>query len=597
MKNSSIIKERIVSLRKVMRQYNIQAFIIPSTDPHMSEYVAPHWESRKWLSGFTGSAGTVVITESKAGLWTDSRYFLQATEQLQDSGIVLYKEKLSDTPSIPEWIKTSLGPNQIVGIDGTVFSAAEVEALRLALTPAGISIKSIPDPIAQIWADRPLLPQAPAQIYPLEYAGKTTIQKVAEIREKLQQAKVDSLLLSSLDEIAWTLNLRGTDIHCNPLVISHLFITHDDIHFFISPEKVTPNVQAYLKASHITIHPYDTIEQFLQTTPTGKVLLNTARINYTLYSALTGNTKCNVIYGSSPVSSLKAIRNNVEIAGIHQAMKRDGVALVRFLIWLEKSLHKGEETEISIAQKLHSLRREQPLYIDESFDTIAGYGPHAAIVHYEATPETDVRIEPHGFLLLDSGAQYLDGTTDITRTIAVGPLTEEEKEDYTLILKGHINLAMAVFPEGTRGAQLDVLARMPIWKKRCNYLHGTGHGVGHYLNVHEGPQSIRMEENPVSLRAGMVTSNEPGIYKAGSHGIRIENLILTVPAGEGMFGNYLQFETLTLCPICKKGIRTDLLNSEEIDWLNQYHQHVYDVLSPELNEEERLWLEQATAKI
>lgn len=587
--------QRVNALRTLLKEEGINAFIIPSTDPHLSEYVAPHWQSREWISGFTGSAGTVVITEEQAGLWTDSRYFLQAAQQLEGSDIDLYKEMLPETPSIPTFLKTSLGTGAVVGIDGKVFSTEEAKQLQDELKENGITIKSVEDPMNKIWEDRPAIPEGPAFIYENQYAGKSCKEKLATIREEMKKAGAEALLISALDEIAWTLNIRGNDVHCNPVVVSYLLISKNEAHFFIHPQKVTGELSAYLKEANVSIHSYEDIEYFLNNLSVDTLLLNPSKTNYAVYSAICPD--CRIIEGASPVTLLKAIRNEQEIAGIHAAMQRDGVALVKFLKWLEEAVHTGKETEISVDKKLHELRAAQPLYMGESFDTIAGYKEHGAIVHYEATPETDVPLQPKGFLLLDSGAQYLDGTTDITRTIALGELTEEEKTDYTLILKGHIALAMAVFPEGTRGAQLDVLARMPIWKHRMNFLHGTGHGVGHFLNVHEGPQSIRMNENPVALQAGMVTSNEPGVYKAGSHGIRTENLVLTIQAGEGLFGNYLKFETITLCPICKKGIIKEMLTTEEIEWLDEYHRKVYDKLSPDLNKEEQEWLKEACAAI
>lgn len=589
------IKQRINALRTKFGQEGIAAFIVPSTDPHLSEYVAPHWQSREWISGFTGSAGTVVVTREKAGLWTDSRYFLQAAQQLEGSDIDLYKEMLPETPSIPAFLSANLKPGEAVGIDGTVFSAEEAMQLQDKLKKDGISVKNIADPMNLIWTDRPAMPEGPAYIYETKYAGKSSQEKIATIRKEMEETGAEALLISALDEIAWTLNIRGNDVHCNPVVVSHLLIGKNDAHFFIQPQKVTEKLSAYLKEIGVSIHSYEDIEPFLNRLTASSILLNPSKTNYAAYSAI--RPDCRIVKGASPVVLLKAIRNEQEIAGIHAAMQRDGVALVKFLKWLEEAVPAGGETEISVDKKLHEFRAAQPLYMGESFDTIAGYKEHGAIVHYEATPETDVPLKPEGFLLLDSGAQYLDGTTDITRTIALGALTEEEKTDYTLILKGHIDLAMAVCPEGTRGAQLDVLARMPIWQHRMNFLHGTGHGIGHFLNVHEGPQSIRMNENPVTLQVGMVTSNEPGVYKAGSHGVRTENIVLTVKAGEGMFGNYLKFETITLCPICKKGIIKEMLTTEEIDWLNDYHRNVYEKLSPDLNKEEQEWLREATSKI
>ena len=588
---NSTINNRIAALRAHIAQEQIQAFIIPSTDPHLSEYVAPHWQSREWISGFTGSAGTVVVTAKDAGLWTDSRYFLQAARQLEGTCITLYKEMLPETPNIPEFLSAHLQEGDCVGIDGKMFSAEEVEHLQKELKKSGIRIKSIADPIQLLWTDRPAMPLAPAFVYDTKYAGMSFTEKLPAVRQAMEAAGADSLLLSALDEIAWLLNIRGNDVHCNPVVVSYLLIEKDKVNYFVQPQKVTPELTEYFNVNGISVHPYEEIGDYLNSFNAHSILMNPAKTNYAIYSAI--RPGCLIINGASPVALLKAIRNKQEIAGIHAAMQRDGGALVKFLKWLDEAVPAGKETEISVDKKLHTFRAAQPLYMGESFDTIAGYKEHGAIVHYEATPETDVTLKSEGFLLLDSGAQYLDGTTDITRTIALGPLTEEEKTDYTLILKGHIALAMAVFPEGTRGAQLDVLARMPIWKERMNYLHGTGHGVGHFLNVHEGPQSIRMNENPVALQPGMVTSNEPGVYKAGSHGIRTENLVLTVPAGEGMFGKYLKFETLTLCPICRKGIIKELLTAEEIGWLNDYHRTVYEKLSPDLNNDEREWLKEA----
>ena len=589
------IKERMHALRMTFPPNYIKAFIIPSTDPHLSEYVAPHWMSREWISGFTGSAGTVVVLMNEAGLWTDSRYFLQAAKELEGSGITLYKEMLPETPSITKYLSQKLKPGESVSIDGKMFSVQQVEQMKEELAAYSLQVDLFGDPLKRIWRDRPSIPNSPAFVYDIEYAGKSCEEKVAAIRAELTKKGAYALFLSALDEIAWTLNLRGNDVHCNPVVVSYLLITQDDVIYFISPEKVTKEVNEYLKEQHVKLKNYDEVETYLNTFTGRNILIDPKKTNFAIYSAI--NPKCNIIRGESPVALLKAIRNEQEIAGIHAAMQRDGVALVKFLKWLEEAVPSGKETELSVDRKLHEFRAAQPLYMGESFDTIAGYKEHGAIVHYSATPESDVPLQPKGFLLLDSGAQYLDGTTDITRTIALGELTKEEKTDYTLILKGHIALAMAKFPVGTRGAQLDVLARMPIWKYGMNFLHGTGHGVGHFLSVHEGPQSIRMNENPVVLQPGMVTSNEPGVYKAGSHGIRTENLTLVCKDKEGMFGDYLKFETITLCPMCKKGIVKEMLTNEEIEWLNNYHQIVYEKLSPNLNEEEKVWLQEATASI
>ncbi len=590
------IVERIEALRSFLKQKNIKAFIVPSTDPHMSEYVAPHWEARQWISGFTGSAGTVVVTENEAGLWTDSRYFLQAAEQLQGTGIDLYKEKLAETPSIADFLKARLSTGDAVGIDAQVFSLASAKSLKEEFASKGIELQDVGDPFRYIWENRPPIPQNPVFVLPLKYAGESCQEKIERIRQQMKADNIDVVLLTALDEIAWTLNLRGNDVHCNPVFVSFLVIGLSKIELYIDAQKLSPETKSYLEESQVKANDYQCFYDSLEiNTKTKKVLADPAYLNYAIYQGISPH--CELIERKTYVSFMKSIRNQTEIENLRHAMVKDGVAMVKFLKWIDTEADIYHETEMSIDRKLHALRAAQADYIGESFDTIAGYGPHAAIIHYEATPETDAALAPKGFLLLDSGAQYLDGTTDITRTIPLGPLTQEEKEDYTLILKGHIDLAKAVFPERTRGSQLDILARLPIWERRMNYLHGTGHGVGAFLNVHEGPQSIRMEENPVVFQAGMTVTDEPGLYKAGSHGIRTENVLLTIPAGEGMFGNYLKFETVTLCPIDKRPILKEMLTKEEIEWLNQYHLRVYDLLAPHLDFEERYWLAKATSAL
>ena len=590
------VKERIASLRETLKLMGLKAFIVPSTDPHMSEYVASHWEARQWISGFTGSAGTIVVTEKEAGLWTDSRYFLQASEQLQGTGIDLYKEKLPETPSIAEFLKSRLSKGDVVGIDGQVFSLSTAKAMRKELGEKDIELRSVADPFKSIWKDRPPIPQNPIFILPIQYAGEGCQEKVVRIRQQMEKDNIDVILITALDEIAWVLNLRGSDVHCNPVYISYLLISHRDVKLFIDERKLTPEVKSYLNDCEVKVYPYiDFYSDLEQNTCVDKVLADPAFLNYAIYQGLSSHSE--LIERKTYVAFMKAIRNQTEIDNLHHAMVKDGVAMVKFLKWLDTEADIYHETEMSVDRQLRSFRAAQADYIGESFDTIAGYGVHGAIVHYEATPETDAALEPRGFLLLDSGAQYLDGTTDITRTIPLGYLTLEEKEDYTLILKGHIDLAMAVFPEHTRGSQLDILARQPIWQRRMNYLHGTGHGVGSFLNVHEGPHSIRMEDNPITLQAGMVVTDEPGIYKAGSHGVRTENILLVVPAGEGMFGNYLQFETVTLCPIDKRPIVLELLSTDEIDWLNRYHAKVYEKLSPYLDKAEQDWLRSVTTAL
>lgn len=589
------IKNRISALRQRMKELNLSAFIIPSSDPHMSEYVAEHWKVRQWISGFDGSAGTVVVTMTHAGLWTDSRYFIQATDQLKDTGIDLYKEMLPETPSITEFICSHLQPGEAVGVDGQQFSVDLYEVLRHDFEAVGIVLESRDQIINEVWSDRPALPLDPPFIYELKYAGVSCADKLEAIRTKLASRNADGILVSTLDEIAWTLNLRGNDVECNPVFISYLLITAHDAVLFIDPAKMTDEVENYLKSSGVQWLPYSETAKTLHHLNNLKLSLQPNKTNYTMFTSI--SESCDKLLADSPIALLKAVRNEVEIAGLHQAMKRDGVAMVRFLHWLQNAIVTGTETELSVAAKLEEFRKEGDFYKGPSFGTISGYGPHGAIVHYSATPETNAALEPKSFLLLDSGGQYLDGTTDITRTIALGELTDEEKLDYTLVLKGHIALAMAHFPKGTRGAQLDVLARTALWQNGMNYLHGTGHGIGHFLNVHEGPQSIRMNENPVTLEVGMVTSNEPGAYKAGKHGVRIESLILTCKAGEGMFGDYYKFQTVTLCPIDTRPIVSGVLTEEEAAWLNSYHFMVRETLTPLLNDAEKAWLANATQPI
>lgn len=590
------ITGRIASLRTFMKERGLSAFIIPSTDPHSGEYVPAHWEARKWISGFTGSAGTAVITLNKGGLWTDSRYFLQAEAQLKDTGIVLFKDRLEETPSIAEWLGSELKPQDKVGIDGWVNAYSEAESLRNALATYGIELTVSEDPFQWIWKDRPALPLNTPFILPLAYAGVSASEKLDIIRNQLSKSQADGILISALDEIAWTLNLRGDDIHCNPVFISYLLITQENATLYIIKEKLTPELTAYLDDNKIGTCDYTQIGNDLRHFP-GKRIQLSSETNLTLYLAATQSGASIVMNHPSPVCLLKAIKNGTEIEGFRQAMKRDGVAMVRFLMWLEQAVPNGQETEISIDQKLYELRAQQALFHGISFDTIAGYQEHGAIVHYEATPQTAYTLKPEGLLLLDSGAQYTDGTTDITRTIALGPVSEAQRIDYTLVLKGFIALSQAEFPQGTCGTQLDVLARQYMWKAGINYGHGTGHGVGHFLNVHEGPHQVRMNHMPALLQPGMTLTNEPGIYKAGRYGVRTENTMLIIESQTTEFGKFYKFEPLTLCPIDKTPICTEMLTPGEKQWLNEYHAYVYAQLSPLLNEEEKAWLAKATSEI
>lgn len=541
------IPERIAALREAMRQQKVDAYIIPSSDPHLSEYPADRWKSREWISGFTGSAGTIVVTADKAGLWTDSRYFLQAASQLEGSGIELYKLALPETPSITEFLLHELHAGQAVGLDGQTYSAAEASALANKLSRKEIKLDTSADLIEGIWKDRPAVPGNPIFEMPEALSGASVHEKLDLINNQLRSEGADCLILAALDEIAWTFNIRGTDVTYNPVVVSYAFVSEDESVLFIKPEKLTAEITEHLKKEGVTLAEYSMIQRYLSRLPeNSRVFVDMNKTNVSLYDAIPGS--CTIVEGISPANHLKSIKNETEIKGFQNAVVKDGVALTKFYIWLEKQMAEGAQvTEISAAEKLTALRAEQPQYIMDSFGTICGYAEHGAIVHYSATPETDATLKPEGLLLIDSGAQYLDGTTDITRTIALGEPTEQMKKDFTRVLKGTISLAKSKFPARTRGSQIDILARKALWDSGINYLHGTGHGIGHCLNVHEGPQSIRMEENPVTLKPGMVISDEPAMYRTGEYGIRTENMILVREDSETEFGKFLGFDTLTLC--------------------------------------------------
>ena len=588
------IKNRVSALRAFMKEEGISAFITPSTDPHSGEYTPEHWESRKWISGFTGSAGTAVVTLEAGGVWTDSRYFLQAEEQLADTGLVLFKDRMPGTPSVSEWLGSVLKAGDKVGIDGWVTTTTEAEGMSAELKEYGLELTTVKDPYSTLWTDRPAIPTNEVMVLPEQLTGASIADKLTSIREAIAKNHADGILVSALDEIAWTLNLRGNDVHCNPVFVSYLLLTHDEATLYIQPEKLTEKVATYLMINGIETKPYAAVADDLKAYQ-GQSIQLSDNTNFALYSTVNPSVK--IIRAASPVCYLKAIKNETEIQGFHHAMLRDGVAMVRFIIWLKEAVKSGKETEVTIDEKLYSLRAAHPYFRGISFDTIAGYQQHGAIVHYEATPETAYTLKPEGLLLLDSGAQYLDGTTDITRTIVLGPVTDAQRKDYTLVLKGFINLSMVVFPYGTCGTQVDILARQAMWKEGINYGHGTGHGVGHFLNVHEGPHQIRMNNMPALLLPGMTVTNEPGIYKAGEYGIRHENTMIVTKALETEFGSFYALEPLTLCPIDKKGIMVEMLTPEEKDWFNKYHERVYRELAPELTAEEQAWLKEATAAI
>jgi len=588
------IPQRLKSFRSFMEDHNLSAFIVPSTDAHLSEYPPKVWESRKWISGFTGSAGTAVITLDKAGVWTDSRYFLQAADELEGTGFELFKMGQSETPEMISWIISQLRKGQTVGIDGLVYATSDALQLQKRLDSKGIQLETLLDPFSVIWEDRPEIPKNKVFSLPENITGELTKSKIERINTALEQMDADGLILLTLDSIAWTFNIRGNDVEFNPVGVAYAYISKDESILFIDSEKLTDETSAILSEQGVTLKDYNEVFSYVSNLSQGiRVCITGNKINYKLYQSIPDH--CKIIDTASPVDLMKSKKNESELAGFRNAMIRDGVALVKFYMWLEKAIPSGEVKETDIEVKLREYRSQQDLYVGESFSTIAGYAGNGAIVHYHAHPGTCKTIKPEGLLLIDSGGQYQDGTTDITRTWAVGPLTKQMKVDYTNVLKGHIALATAIFPEGTRGSQLDVLARRPLWEECETYWHGTGHGIGHFLNVHEGPQNIRLEENPTTLQIGMVTSNEPGIYRADQHGIRTENLIVTQKYKETEdFGTFYNFETITLCHIDTKPIVKKMLNKKETKWLNNYHKMVFNKLKKHLNKEEKKWLENKT---
>ena len=595
--DNKTIAARLAALRDEMRREHLSAFIFPSSDPHNSEYVPPRWEGRKWISGFDGSAGTAVVTLHSAALWTDSRYFLAAEEQLAGTEFQLMRERMEGTPSIAQWIAAELSDadSTEIGVDGMCMTYADVSDLKTELKHnGGITVRTNLNILDRVWTDRPSVPLNPVRIQTLEYAGESCRDKLGRIRSSLLRRGAGGMLMTQLDDIAWTLNLRGTDVHCTPVFVAWLIVAEEVAVLYIKDEKLSPEVIDYLHAEGVAVDDYDNIIDALNSYDGYTLLIDPATTNYTL-SQLRGNF--NLVSAPSPVPEMKAVKNEVECNGFRNAMLRDGVAMVKFLKWLEEAVPRGGETELSVSAKLRQLRAEQPLFMDESFDTIAGYEEHGAIVHYEPSPESDVALRPEGFLLLDSGAQYLDGTTDITRTIQLGAVTDLHRRVYTLVLKGHLSLQNLCFPRGAAGTQLDAVARVAMWRDGMNFMHGTGHGVGSYLSVHEGPHQIRQEYRPAPMLEGMTVTDEPGLYLAGKFGVRIENTLLTVPYLTTEFGRFLRFEPLTLCPIDTRPIVVDMLSAEELAVLNAYHQMVYERLSPMLDAEHRAWLAAKTRNL
>ena len=588
------IEQRLEALRQLMLREHLAAFIFPSTDPHSGEYVPEHWKGRQWISGFNGSAGTAVVTLEDAAVWTDSRYFIAAEEQLHGTEFKLMKDGMPGTPSIAEWLADKLKHtnNTEVALDGMVNTLNEVNALKEELRKlGGLTLRTNLDPLKTIWTNRPEIPTNKVELQPLELAGEETRHKIERIRMALRAVHADGTLVSTLDDVAWTLNLRGSDVECNPVFVAYLLIEQQRTTLYINKEKLTNEVYNYLLSQQIDVEDYADVTKGLANYAEYNILLDPNTTNYTLAKMV----KCQeIVTKPSPVPALKAVKNEAEIRGFRNAMLKDGIAMVKFLKWLKPAVEAGNETEMSLDDKLTSLRAEQPLFKGKSFETIVGYEAHGAIVHYEATPETNIPVKPHGLVLIDSGGQYQDGTTDITRTIALGDTTPEQRTAYTLVLKGFINFAMLKFPDGATGTQLDATARLPLWREGMNYLHGTGHGVGAYLNVHEGPHQVRMQWRPAPFHAGMTVTDEPGLYIEDLFGIRIENTLLTTPYRSTPFGEFLQFSSLTLCPIDTAPIELSMLTLDELSWLNNYHRTVYNTLAPHLDSEHTEWLKDAT---
>jgi len=583
-------------LRELMRTKGVDAVIIPGTDPHQSEYVSDHWKFRDWVSGFTGSNGTAVVTLNKASLWTDSRYFLQAEIELENSGFELQKvEYRGDLAMIMTWLSREIHEDDTLAIDGSLFSLMEANRLEQLCGENGFLLATDFYPAEQIWEDRPARPMSPAFIHPVEYAGEDVESKLGRTMQKVEESGADSILITALDEIAWLLNLRGSDVDFTPVVIAYFYMSNKDRVLFIDSNKVDSEVESYLSKYRVRVKDYDEIEKFLDKRNVNDIImLDPNKVSDTLGQAL----ECDKVYGASPVEALKAIKNEVQIEGYRHAMERDGAALVRLFMWIEQNAASGTINEIDVWERGKLERGKSDLYRGDSFEMIAGYREHGAIVHYTASAESASTLQGEGLLLVDSGAQYLDGTTDITRTITLGNPTEQEKHDFTLVLKGHLALSRAKFPVGTTGVQLDVLARMPLWQEAMTYGHGTGHGMGHFLGCHEGPHSIRTSLNPVALEPGMVTSNEPGLYKAGEYGIRTENILLVVEGKKTEdFGDFLEFETLTLFPYDTRLIDVAMLTQEEIKQVNDYHAMVLERLTPYLNDEEQAWLKNKCKEI
>ena len=587
------IEKRLESLRHEMRAESIDIIIFPSTDPHNSEYPAPHWQSRQWISGFTGSAGTAVVTLTEAALWTDSRYFLQAAQQLEGTGFQLMKEGLADTPTIIQWImqKLSAYGGNCVAVDGMAMSYEEVICMRSALQRIGATVRTNYDAMKMIWKTRPAVPSGEIRVHPIKYAGESVSHKIERIRETLKEQGCQAHVTTDLMNIAWTMNLRGCDVAYTPVFMAFLYVSMDSVCLFVGNNTLSDEAIEQMQEASVCVLQYRAFADFLTYHREERILCDSSTTCYTLFNMI----KDNVLSAPSPITAMKAVKNSAEIEGFRQSMLRDGIAMVKFLRWLKPAVEGGGQTEISVSDKLESLRASHHMFEELSFGTIAGYNAHGAIVHYSATRESDAPLKPEGLILIDSGAQYADGTTDITRTIALGPVTEEMRRAYTLVLKANIALATLQFPDGSTGTQIDAIARSVVWRAGMNYLHGTGHGVGAHLAVHEGPHSIRMNWMPAPLHAGMTVTDEPGLYLEGRFGIRTENTMLIIPGDETEFGKFLRMEPLTLCPIDTTPIMWNMLTNDEKQWLHDYHQRVAKELMPLLDDEaDREWLRKNT---
>ncbi|HAM82819.1 MAG TPA: aminopeptidase P family protein [Butyricimonas sp.] len=590
------IPEKLIELRRIMDRENIAAYIISGTDPHNSEYLPAPWQQRKWISGFTGSFGTVVVTKDEAGLWTDTRYFIQAEKELAGSGIKLHKLRIPGAVDYPQWLAEVLESGDKVGIDGFCMSVSDVRNLKNTLSPKNITIQEQIDLLGEMWFDRPALPMEKIIRLEAKYVGESAGERIGKIREFICDNHGDAMLFSCLDEIAWLYNIRCNDIAYNPVAISYAIVEKDKAHLFIKLDKISQEIARQLATDGIELHDYHHLFLFLDEQKKENVyLVDTNTCNYAVFNHL--SKKFEVREVESPIPLLKAVKNPTELEGFRLACRKDGVALSKFYYWLENKLSQQPVTELEAAEQLTRLRSQDKEYVSDSFGCISAYGPNAALPHYSATPEQQSEIHPKGLYLVDSGAQYTHGTTDITRTMPLGELTELEKEDYTLVLKGMIDLSMLYFPKGSKGCNIDIVARLPLYMKLRNFGHGTGHGVGYFLNVHEGPQSIRPDLKNQEILPGMVTSNEPGLYREGLHGIRHENLIVCQPKSVNEFGEFYQFETITLCYLDTSALLTKLLNQNEIDWLNAYNERVYQEVSPYLEEQERIWLRNKTKAI